>query len=230
MGHSDLISKIVLPYHKAHHLIKEGDVLLFRSRAWYSWFVKSYTGSPYTHVGVASRHNGGIEVVEFHSNTGGGVSRNLAQIVKAFPNEIDVYRPAPIWSQCHIAISGNLAGYDIVHKVFEFTPKVARKITNTMRKMTGLPYGWKRIIWMGKRKLAGLRLVYKHEDLMDDTLKDVVYPVCSTSLAYAFSKHGFDLIHNKADEWTEPGHIALSSNLAELFTIGWDEQNDSAFL
>ncbi len=215
-----------LPYSIAHDLIEEADVLLFRSKCWYSRFIKSYTNSPYTHVALASKHNGLIEIIEFHGWTGGGAGRNLAQIVKQQPGQIDVYRPSSVWNLLTFN-DFNLRTSDMT---YFFSSKVARKITNTMRKMTGLPYGWKRIWWMAKRKLVGLRLFYKPEDLMDDELKDVIYPVCSTALSYAFSKHGFDIIKNKSDEWTEPGHVSLSSNLNKLFTIDWDDEKDRHFL
>jgi len=175
-------------------------------------------------VGVASRPNGLIEVVDFHGSTGGGVSHNLARIVKNQPGEIDVYRPSPIWT--NLTFKDNKVNVEVK----EFTPKIARSITNTMRKMTGLPYGWKRIWWMAKRKLVGLRIFYNPTDLINDELDAIIYPVCSTAVAYAFSKEGFDLIKNKSDNWSEPGHISLSTNLNKLFTITWDKEKDEEFL
>ena len=220
-----MVLKILVPYHKAFDLIEEGDVLLFRSHCWYSWFVKSYTNSPYTHVGIASRPDGLIEIIEFHGSTSGGVSRNLARAIKEQSGEIDVYRPSPMWTSLHLDENNNV---DL--DVKEFTSEMAQKITETMRKMTGLPYGWKRIWWMAKHKLMGLRLFYKPEDLMNDELCAIIYPVCSTAVAYSFSKNGFDLIKNKSDQWTEPAHIALSTNLNKLFTLVWDDEEDKNFL
>lgn len=221
-----LLKKKLIPYHKAYGLIEEGDVLLFRSHSWYSWFVKSYTNSPYTHVGIASRPNGLIEIVDFHGSTGGGVSHNLAYNVKSQSGEIDVYRPSPIWTR-YILTDNELVERDQK----EFSPEVAKKITNTMRTMTGLPYGWKRIWWMAKHKLVGLRIFYDPSDLMNDAIDgDIIYPVCSTAVAYSFSKNGFDLIKNRGDNWTEPAHLSLSTNLNELFTLVWDQENDKKFL
>jgi len=94
-----------------------------------------------------------------------------------------------------------------------------KAVTRTMRQLTGLPYGYSRIWWMLKHKLVGLRLFYSAEDLMLDTVKDVVYPVCSTTTAYAFNIHGYDLINNRSDEWTEPGQIAESTRLSYLFSL-----------
>ena len=88
-----------------------------------------------------------------------------------------------------------------------------------MRKLTALPYGWRRIWWMAKHKMAGLRFFYKPDDLMIDTVKDVVYPVCSTAVSYSFNKNGYDLITNRSDEWTEPGQISMSPRLSYLFTL-----------
>ena len=88
-----------------------------------------------------------------------------------------------------------------------------------MRKMTGLPYGWKRIWWIAQYKLPVLRFFYKIEHLVDDTSTELIYPVCSTAVAYSFSKEGFDLVHNRADKATEPSDLSRSPLLQYLFTI-----------
>jgi hypothetical protein len=57
------------------------------------------------------------------------------------------------------------------------------------------------------------------EDLTSDEIKDIVYPVCSTAVAYSFNKNSFDLIKNRNDSWTKPGDIAESTLLHYLFTM-----------
>ena len=94
-----------------------------------------------------------------------------------------------------------------------------KKITNTMRRMTGLPYGWKRIVWLYLHKFPVLRLLYNMENLVDDTLVDAIYPVCSTSVAYSFNKHGCDIVKFKSDAWMEPSDFARSPGLNYLFSL-----------
>ena len=129
--------KPVRSYCEAFQLLKEGDVLLFTSTVWYSWFIKKFTKSPYSHSAIVSRHNGTIEILEFHGFTGGGVARSLARNVKENSGKIDVYRPAP--ARIDQLVTGNL---DIVEKTVYFDGKA---VTKAMRKISGLPYGWFRI-------------------------------------------------------------------------------------
>ena len=211
------------PYEDVEHLIKEGDVLLFRGQSWMSKLIKVSGEGVHTHVGVASWVNGGVnippilECVEFKEWVGG---RAVVLEYQIEQNNclIDVYRPVPHFTSVtyeHLPNThSNVNVVEVDRKEFN-----AKLVTRTMRQMTGLPYGWRRIRWLAQHKLLGLRLLYSKEDLVDDTLKDIVYPVCSTALAYSFSKHGFDLVKNKSDEWTEPAHIGSSARLNYLFTL-----------
>jgi len=209
--------KITLCYKEAKHLIQEADVLLFRGRSLISYFIGRAGETSYTHVGVASWVNGArdpnslLELVEFREAKGGR-STNLEVAVTEHPFEIDVYRPIPTWLKWEFDNESKTT--TLISNSFN-----GKAVTRTMRKMTGLPYGYKRIWWMLKHKLVGWRLFYKVEDLMADEVQDVVYPVCSTAVAYSFNVNGYDLIHNRSDEWTEPGQIAESARLSYLFTL-----------
>tara|TARA_R110000824_G_C15178678_1_gene673557 strand:- start:381 stop:1052 length:672 start_codon:yes stop_codon:yes gene_type:complete len=219
---------ISLPYKTARALIKEGDILLFRGQGRISKLIGAMTETNYSHVGVASWVNGHhddalLECVEFkegsalmsliNSNAGGGGrSINLEQAVKKQPDCIDVYRPATRFTTAEF----NPETKEVEWITREFDGKC---VTRVMRKMTGLPYGWKRIWWMIKHKLVLFRL-RNRASLMNDELQDVIYPVCSTSLSYAFTKCLFDLVNNRADAWMEPGDIAKSARLNYLFTLG----------
>ena len=88
-----------------------------------------------------------------------------------------------------------------------------------MRNLTGIPYGWRRILWLIIRNLPFFRLFSNVANLTSDEQKPIIYPVCSTAIAYCFSKADSDLIHERADEWTEPSDLALSPMLNYLFTI-----------
>lgn len=204
-----------MPYKIVKSLIQEGDVLLFRGNSWVSYFVGKAGETTYSHVGLASWVNGQhsnaiLEVIEFQGGVGGR-SINLDQLIKTHSGQIDVYRPIPSWSKWKF----NLHNYEVVLERHTFNGKL---VTKTMRKLTGLPYGWKRIWWLAKRKLAGFRIFYSAKDLMVDKVKDVVYPICSTTVAYSFNVNGYDLTNNRSDEWTEPGTIAESTRLSYLFT------------
>lgn len=212
------MNKIILPWFEAKPIINEGDVLLFRGQGWMSKVIGSQTQTPYSHVAVASWVNGDsntldgqLECVEFREWKGGR-SINLYQAVLDNLNSIDVYRPVPYFSK--LEFNPETKQTEIVRKEFN-----GKKVTRVMREMTGLPYGWKRIWWMTKHKMVFIRLLPK-ENLADDKLKDIIYPVCSTSLAYAFSRNDFDLLCNRSDESMEPGHIAYSPRINYLFTIG----------
>lgn len=204
------MNKIYLSYKESKKHIKEGDVLLFSGMGWFSRiFMRTASGGVHTHVAVASRHNHTLECVEFKERFGGRTT-NLANQFNEY-KEIDVYRAVPKFSKYFFNEE-----YGVGLEVLKFDGKL---VTNCMRLMTGLPYGWRRIWWIAQHKLPILRFFYNKEKLMDDSLKDVVYPVCSTSLAHCFNQHGYDIIPGKSDEWTEPADFARSSRLSYLFTI-----------
>lgn len=222
-------SPTLINYKDAKPLINEGDVLLFRGQGWASYFIGVAGESVYTHVAVASWHNGDqkhlglLECVEFREGSmfagmfnanaaGGGRTVNLLNEVEKYPGQIDVYRPVDNFSRYVFDAETKTT----ILKTVSFNGKA---VTNVMRRMTGLPYGWKRILWLARHKLAMWRLFYNRSTLMTDTLQEIVYPVCSTAVAYAFNSNDFDLINNKADDWTEPADIARSSRLSYLFTL-----------
>jgi hypothetical protein len=219
---------ILEKYQNVKHLIREGDVLLFKGKGWFSGAVRAWGQSTYTHVGVASwaykpnDPDGILEVVEFRegsilagilglSGSGEGRAVSLLRQVNKYKDSIDVYRPVSVFSQ---------SSYDPVQKTvlsFEI-PFDGIKVTSTIRYLTGLPYGWKRVWWIIKSKFAfGLFTDYS-KNMADDAV-DIIYPVCSSVVAYAFNSNGYDLIMNRSDEWTTPGDIAGSPRLSYLFTL-----------
>ena len=211
---------LLIPYPQAKLLIEEGDVLLFQGTSLVSRLIRRAGEGMYSHVGVASWHNGAskkdalLECVEF-SERHGGRSVNLATYLREDVRRIDVFRPIPHFSRWDFD--------PVTHETsLVRVPFDGKAVTNTMRKMTGLPYGWKRIYWIAKRKLPFLRLFYDINSTVRDTAgrEDIIYPVCSSSLAHSFSKNGFDLVYHRSDEWTEPNDIARSTRLNYLFTIG----------
>ena len=219
----------VKSYRYIKEYIQEGDVLLFRGEGFFSKLISSTEQTPYTHVALASWPSGNasqdeiLECVEFREGSlfgslfggnsgGGGRCVNLAQEVQKYKRQIDVYRPDPNFYSYDLDDYGT----NLVQNVKDFDGK---QVTNIMRSLTGLPYGWKRIYWMAKHKLLALRFMVDMDDLISDSTGDIIYPVCSTAVAYCFNKCGYDLVRNRSDQWTEPGDIARSVKLNYLFTL-----------
>lgn len=197
----------------ARRLLEEGDVLLFRGTGIVSTLIKRAGEGKYTHVGVASavRDNGDKiwECIEFREWKGGRAV-NLKNYCDTPGITIDVYRPVP---------HKKILTFNDEHKIVEEEiPFDGKAVTNTMRKMSGLPYGWKRIWWIAQHKLAFLRIFYNIDSVVDDS-RELIYPVCSTSVAYSFSKIGYDLTHHRSDNAMEPSDVARSPLLFHIFTI-----------
>lgn len=214
------MKQILIPYPQAKILINEGDVLLFSGESLISRLIKRASEGDYSHVGVASWHNGAtkdkalLECVEFTENHGGR-SVNLATYLREDSRRIDVFRPIPQFS--HWEFNPQTHETELVRTQFD-----GKAVTNAMRRMTGLPYGWRRILWIAKHKLPFLRLFYDVNSIVIDNEghQEIIYPVCSTSLAHSFSRNGYDLVYHRSDEWTEPSDLARSTRLNYLFTIG----------
>jgi hypothetical protein len=201
-------------YSVAREHILEGDILLYRGVNFYSRFLKMGGESPYTHVAIASWHNDILECVEFHEKYGGRTV-SLEQYNKLDKRDIEVYRPTAQYTTYEY---GGAEG-KVIGRVIDYD---GQAVTNCMRGMTSLPYGWKRIWWLAKHKMVGFRLFVDQSKLMDDDASEVIYPVCSTALSACISKTGYDIVKNRADQWTEPGDFGRSTLLSYLFTITKD--------
>jgi len=209
-----MITPKVIPYRgKAQQLINEGDILLFRGTSWISRWIKRFTQGRYSHVALASWHetNAHLECVEFREGAGGRTVSFETQLEK-YDKKIDVYR---------VLSPKKLIHFDEERQVVleEWVEYPAHSVTSDLRKMTGLPYGYTRIIWLLKFHLLGLRLLYKDPALYDDTpIENDVYPVCSTAVSTCTSRHQFDLVRNRSDQRTTPSDCARSSACEYLFT------------
>jgi len=210
--------RIYLSYKDAKPLIQEGDLLLYRGKAWYSFFIKHATRGNYSHIGLASWHNGTtnkpaiLETIEFHGYRGGGSTLHMSNLFPKFSEQIDVYRTNPTFES--IKYNLRTGCFDYTEIKFD-----GLAVTNTMRELTGLPYGWRRIWWFIKSYMLFWRFFYNLDDLTSDEQRDIIYPVCSTAIAYSFSYNGFDLIREKSNEWTQPSDIAQSPMTNYLFSI-----------
>jgi hypothetical protein len=220
------MSKILIKYDDALDLIQEGDVLLFRGKGIVSNLIQRAGDGAYSHVGLATWHNCAkrcltsgtplLEVTEFREGFGGRTT-NLAVSYAAHINAqvVDVYRAAETLTR----LKFDPGTRQTLSTVIPFDGKA---VTDCMRRMTGLPYGWQRIWWIARRKLAFIRWFYTRYDITDDTAKadfSHVYPVCSTAVAACFSSIGYDLVPNRSDEWIEPSDVSRSALLNYLFTL-----------
>lgn len=206
--------KLYLKYHQAENHLKEADVLLFRSTNFISRLISKAGEGIHSHVALVTKNggNGRWEAVEFKEWKGGRVI-DLERYINSYKGEIDLYRSDGSYVKKWYSSHSN----EVMTAVSKLDQ---RRITNCMRELTGLPYGWRRILWIAKHKMFLLRLFNNIEKIIEDMPGDeIVYPVCSTSIAHCFNKAGFDLVKNRSDEATEPADIARSCILNYLFTF-----------
>ncbi len=211
-----MVTTKYLKYQTASKLIKEGDILLFRApeTVWsFGYWVAAYTGGIHCHVGLASKTDDGgmVECVEFREFKGGRTVSLEQQVIEQ-SGQIDVFRPVRIVRS--LEYKENVVS-EYLHKYDEVT---ARNVTDTMRRMTGSPYGWANIFNILKCYLPVIRLRPRSKD---DLQEPPVY-VCSTGVAYALRKHFVDPVPYTPDELTTPADIARSPILNYLFTITKD--------
>lgn len=204
------MSKCYITYDKAEKLIKEGDVLLFRNTGPLASFIRAATDSSYSHVGLASWYEDILECLEFKEWIGSRAV-NLKNYVENYFGEIDIFTP-----HCYSIITEFDCG-TLVRKETKVLFR-GKKITNEFRYLTGLPYGWKRIWQIAARRTYRMFRPY-NEEYEDKLAEKIIYPICSSAVAYCYNKHYVDLVRCKMDELVTPGDIAKSSVLNYLATI-----------
>ena len=208
---------ILVPYHEAKTYIKEADVLLFRGEGLISWLIKRYGSGVHSHAGMAHWDGDNLECLEFREFKGGrGVS--LERQVETHPDNIDVFRVSPIISVNSFKNKSTETPYKHDSKKICFTDDVAKKTTDVMLDLTGLPYGWKNFWKLGKHYLPFVRLA--KQNIKDDDPTDVF--VCSTAVAYAFRKAYIDPVPYLADAAVMPADLARSALFKYQFTISKD--------
>jgi len=202
-----------LPYNDTTKLfVQEGDIFLYRPSSLCGKIIQKFSRGAYSHAGLASWHNSHniLETIEFLWY--GCTTKIFDRVIEKQSGYIDVYRPV----SSHVVINFDPITHHTSSSIKSFKPK---SITNDMRKLTGLPYGWSRIWKFAKSYLLGFRLFYNVQDIIDDTPTDKMHYVCSTSIAHVFSKNNFDLMPNKSDRWIKPSDLSNSSLLNYLFTF-----------
>lgn len=219
------MNKNYVTLNSALDLIEEADILLIRGDSYISRFIQKAGESMYSHVGLATWHNGRrsnpygeslLEITEFKEGKGGRTVDLATAYKYHLDNQnIDVYRV----SQPFFRLNFDPRTGQVYNEEIKFNGKA---ITNYMRSLTGLPYGWRRIWWIAKKKIFGIRWFTNFNQSSDDNLKfdpKVIYPVCSTAVSACYSKFGYDLMPNKSDEFIEPADLSRSAVLNYLFTL-----------
>lgn len=231
------MNRIYIPYSLIlkEKLINEADILQHRTTGVVSKFIRTFTEGEHSHSSMASwSHNGDdvLENIEF-LEWKGGRTVNLRHVVNENPQGIDVYRvSSPItilktsfdmdeyalldWDcKNPLETVEDIDDFSIETETLEFNGKA---ITNCMRRLTGLPYGYMRIWKIAKMKIPILRFFIK-PDLNDEQDSDKVYPVCSSAVAHCYRKHYVDLMHARPDSKTSPADLTRSPLLNYMFTI-----------
>ena len=206
---------VKIPYDEAEKLMEEGDILLFRSTGIISALIKMAGQGAYSHAAITAKNNGYTSCIEFREwfSSREINLKNYFLDCKRKKTEIDIYRPIPIFGK----LKFDFATQKIIYKEIKFNGKL---VTNCMKKLTGLPYSYKRIWLLLKIKLFKWKILKNIEKITNDLPTDeLIMPVCSTVIAHCFSVYGFDILYNKSDEYTEPSYIALSTRLCYLFTL-----------
>lgn len=200
----------------AEKLIKNGDVLLFKSTSFPSigWFITGYTGGTHSHVAIAQT-NGRIMCVE-QREFKGGRSVDLKHQVELNDGRIDVYRALPTISIPKF--DGNTV--TVENKIF--TDEIAEKIVDDAEALTGSSYGWKNIFKMFLAYFPVIRFFLHRKP--HDKVSDVEAFVCSTLVSYTYRKHYIDPCPGIPDEYTNPTDIANSSLFTYLFTLTRDTE------
>jgi len=201
----------MIPYKSAKTLIKEGDILLFKGKGYFSKLITQMGGGIHSHAAMASWHNDRLEIVEFREFKGGRTVSLENEVNIRGSDVIDVFRPIMEYKK---QIFDN---NEIKEKVYTYDGK---KATNHMRKMTGLPYGYKRIIKLAERYIPVWRWFVKPK--IDDEWETTIYPVCSTAIAKTLRAVYVDPVPYKPDCLIEPPDLARSAVLNYLFTIQKD--------
>lgn len=203
-------------YQAALSLIQEGDVLLFRGHSFSARWITWVRGGMYSHAALASWRLEGesplLECVEFREWKGGRTV-NLKHEVEKYSGRIDVYRPCSKFLKYVVKRTGQ----DII-VVEDWVEYDGRKVTDTMRQMTGLPYGWHRIWLLARYHLPGLRFWFK-PNIDDKSDNGGLYPVCSTAVAASIRRNFVDPTPNLADYEMLPDDLGRSAIFNYILTL-----------
>lgn len=201
-----------LKFDSAKQYLEPCDLLLFKGKGIVSRFIKVFSKGKYTHIGLVSRSNGYISLLEMREWKGGR-EVNLEREIKKYPGQIDVYRAAPTIKKClYDRYLSRIVEKEIV------LDKIA--IVDCMKELTGSDYNYGSIWQIAKRNLPGIRWFYSNGNMeVDNPVVGSISYICSSAIANCFSKSGYKLVLNKRDELITPNDISRSSSISYLFTL-----------
>ena len=183
-------------FRDARPLIRSGDPILWRidPRQWTkpsNLLISRIGGSDYVHAGMAVWQGEELRLV--HTRQWRGFrDESLADAVRGWPSQWDVFRPHPPYN-------GGQAAHE-------------------MMKGIGRHYGWGSVF---RCALSHTRFISKWlPPLTDDNLNGSA-PFCSQAVSKACRAGGRDPRPNQADCVTEPGHLADPAFAEYLFTLYW---------
>ena len=218
------MERCYVPYDEAKSLIKEGDILLFRRpSSFWSSLIRASGETPYSHCGLVSFSydnvcdlkkeisDPAIEVVEMKEIVGCRAV-SLQWYLNHYRGEIDVFSPNSSYTRLYFDCEKR----KIMQKHTTFN---GRRITNEMRNMGGEPYSWWKIFRLALRSLFIVRYFFDSPDIMEDRVKGLDGPVCSSAVAYCYSKHFADLTHFRNDNYMLPSDVVKSNLTHYILTI-----------
>lgn len=205
-----------IDYNIAKSFINEGDILLIRPKNIWGRLIAHSGYGLYSHAAIASWHSGTLECIEFKEFIGGRTI-SMDRAIDMYGNRIDFFRVLPEIIELDFTYKhGNIQEIKKVKKLN------SSLVTQYMRDITGLPYGWLRILVFLRRKVPFLRWCFSVS--IDDRLNEQlscghIYPVCSTAIALSYNKMYTDLVPFKSDHEVEPSDLSRSKMLQYMFTI-----------
>jgi hypothetical protein len=176
---------------KAAYQVRDADVFLHRSHAWYSSLFRASGRSEYSHASLAAHWHGRIHCLQ--AVWGGDPKPLLSRMVALAPGQIDVYR-------CNRL---STADREI--------------IAADMIEVVGRGYSWQGILRASLSHLPIVRLFVAIDS--DDRVGATPNAFCSHAVAHCYARLGHDLVPNLADRLTEPGDLAHSALLQYQFTL-----------
>jgi hypothetical protein len=167
--------------------IRNGDLLLWRptSRP-HSRFIAAKSGGRYSHLGMAAWALGVLTCQEMLQWHGGrGVT--LSSQVRAYPGLCDVYR-VPM-------LHGRIAAQAMIRR-------------------TGMPYGWRDMAWIARRRLCSWLPPMDDSDITDDTPL-----VCTGAGGFACAAGGRRPRPDKSLHELDPGDFVADGFSVYQFTL-----------
>lgn len=189
---------ILVPYASAVPLLRNGDLLQFRSNSLLSYLIKVGSLGCHSHSAMC-RVNGGnrIDCLEMLSDV--GWARPLLARVEEQSGQVDVFRPdTKRWPEL------NLEG-----------------ATNYMRELTGKRYGTQGLLFLAAARVVGLRfLLAKRMRVFDDTRESPHTPFCSHAVCSAYRiGGGVDPVPRKPDWMVVPAELTNSMLFDYVMTL-----------